>query len=99
MDLAGNVDSEMNWICLTTTESVWAAQYPALLDLAVGREHQPDVVLVALLGDHPDEQLPVLHGWNGEGHRATQDRAEELDFGLWCLGGECRQFSTFISLH
>ena len=61
-DLAHYVDSEMNWICLTTIESVWAAQYPALLDLAVGREQQPDVVLVALLGDHPDEQLPVLHG-------------------------------------
>lgn len=62
-DVAGRVlPCEMNWICLTTTESVWAAQYPALLDLAVGREHQPDVVLVALLGDHPDEQLSVLHG-------------------------------------
>ena len=52
----------MNWICLTTTESVWATQYSALLDLAVGREHQPDVVLVTLLGDHPYEQLSVFHG-------------------------------------
>lgn len=45
---------------LTAAEPVGATEYPALFDLAIRREHEPDVVLVALLGDHADEELSVL---------------------------------------
>lgn len=48
-------------MCLTSAESVWSPKDTALLDLSEGREHDPDVVLVALLGHHADEQLSVLH--------------------------------------
>lgn len=50
-----------NRICLTAAESIRASKYPALLYLSVWGEHQSDVVLVTLLGDHSNKQLPVLH--------------------------------------
>lgn len=45
----------------TSAQSVRPSEDPALLDLSERREHDPDVVLVALLRHHADEQLPVFH--------------------------------------
>lgn len=45
----------------TSAQSVGPSEDPALLDLSERREHDPDVVLVALLRHHADEQLPVFH--------------------------------------
>ena len=56
---------------LTSAESVGPPQDPALLDLPERREHDPDVVLVALLRHHADKQLPVFHRC-----RATEERGE-----------------------
>lgn len=50
-------------VCLTSAESIWSPQDAALLDLSEGREHDPDVVLIAFLRHHADEQLSVLHRW------------------------------------
>lgn len=50
-------------MCLTSAESIWSPQDAALLDLSEGREHDPDVVLIAFLRHHTDEQLSVLHRW------------------------------------
>lgn len=49
----------------TSAESVGPSQDPALLDLAKRREHHSDVVLIALLRHHADEQFPVLHRCRG----------------------------------
>lgn len=46
---------------LTAAQSVRASEYPTLLDLTVWGEHQSDVILIALLGDHSNEQLPVFN--------------------------------------
>lgn len=56
----------------TSAQPVGAPQDPTLLDLAERREHDPDVVLVALLGHHADEQLPVFHRCMG---RTEKERA------------------------
>lgn len=45
----------------TSAEPVGPPEDPALLDLAERGEHDPDVVLVALLRHHADEQLPVFN--------------------------------------
>lgn len=45
----------------TSAQSVGPSEDPALLDLSERREHDPDVVLVALLRHHADEQLPVFN--------------------------------------
>lgn len=45
----------------TSAESVGPPEDPALLDLSERREHDPDVVLIALLRHHADKQLPVFH--------------------------------------
>lgn len=47
--------------CLTSAESVWSPQDATLLDLSQSREHDPDVILIAFLRHHADEQLSVLH--------------------------------------
>lgn len=45
----------------TSALAVRPPQDPALLDLAEGGEHHPDLVLAVLLGHHADEELPVFH--------------------------------------
>lgn len=45
----------------TSAQAVRPSEDPALLDLSERGEHDPDVVLVALLRHHANEQLPVLH--------------------------------------
>lgn len=57
----------------TSAESVGPSQDPALLDLAKRREHHSDVVLIALLRHHADEQFPVLHRCRG--------REEDVEMG------------------
>lgn len=47
--------------CLTSAESVWSPQDATLLDLSQSRKHDPDVILIAFLRHHADEQLSVLH--------------------------------------
>lgn len=46
---------------LTSAQTVGPSEDSALLDLSECREHDPDVVLVAFLRHHADEQLPVFH--------------------------------------
>lgn len=48
-------------VYLTTTESIWASEYPALLYLSIRWEHKSDVVLITFLRDHSNKQLPVFH--------------------------------------
>lgn len=48
-------------VYFTTTESVWAPKYPALLYLSIRWEHKSDVVLITFLRDHSNKQLPVFH--------------------------------------
>lgn len=50
----------------TSAESVGPSEDPTLLDLSERGEHDPDVVLVALLRHHADEQLPVFHRCRAE---------------------------------
>lgn len=45
----------------TSALAVRPPQDPALLDLAEGGEHHPNLVLAVLLGHHADEELPVFH--------------------------------------
>ena len=45
----------------TSAQPVGPPQYPALLNLPEGGEHDSDVVLGAFRGDHADKQLPVFH--------------------------------------
>ena len=54
----------------TSAQAVGPSEDSALLDLSECRKHHPDVVLVAFLGHHADEQLPVFH-------RCRQNQEEE----------------------
>ncbi len=62
------------WVRVTHTsaESVGPPEDPALLDLSERREHDPDVVLVALLRHHADEQLPVFHRCRAEEKKESE---------------------------
>lgn len=51
---------------LTTAQSIRSSENATLLNLTVGGEHEPNVVFVAFLGDHPNKQLSVFYHWDRE---------------------------------
>lgn len=56
----------------TSAQSIGPSENPTLLDLSERREHDSDVVLVALLRHHANEQLPVFYGCRGRKERKLE---------------------------
>lgn len=80
-----NIKSGSKWVRGTGTsaEPVGSSEDPAFLDLSKRREHDPDVVLVALLRHHADEQLPVFHGCKE--NRETRWMKRFYDINTLCM--------------
>lgn len=76
-----SVSCPWTWVGATRTsaQSVGPSEDPALLDLSERGEHDPDVVLVALLRHHADEQLPVLHRCRAKKKKKKRDSVNEAE--------------------
>jgi hypothetical protein len=70
----------------TSAQTVRTPEDPTLFDLPEGREHHADLVLPVLLGNHADEELPILHRcgaereteWEKERERQTEREGERV---------------------